>query len=277
MDHGSTTWVTPDGLVAGTSTASSSSVEPDALHADFNAFVAYDSCLTAPYQTHDAYMPAGRNSSGHEPSLPSTSQSTRAPTLGVRPSYGYLQDPASSRFRVEGPVSAYGQAYEQQPNSAPGPPATTYQTDGAAFTSNLPPSLSNNSSTAWPKREHEVTPLYPIPQIQLSNLVPERRLLKTEKVKRPTRKHKSKEEANFQCEFKSCGKSFSRIYNYKYHLETHDEKREYPFPCTVDGCTKKFVRKTDLQRHHQSVHMKERNRECDYCGRLFARKDTLRR
>jgi len=60
-------------------------------------------------------------------------------------------------------------------------------------------------------------------------------------------------------------------------METHDAAREYPFPCPLENCTKKFVRKTDLQRHHQSVHMKQRNHRCDYCSRFFARKDTLRR
>ncbi|KAK3946237.1 hypothetical protein QBC46DRAFT_2870 [Diplogelasinospora grovesii] len=95
--------------------------------------------------------------------------------------------------------------------------------------------------------------------------------------RRAPRRLTTKEEANFQCEVKGCGKLFSRSYNFKAHMETHDEKREYPFPCSVADCNKKFVRKTDLQRHHQSVHMKERNHKCDYCGRLFARKDTLRR
>jgi len=60
-------------------------------------------------------------------------------------------------------------------------------------------------------------------------------------------------------------------------METHDASREYPFPCPLKDCNKKFVRKTDLQRHHQSVHMKQRNHRCDYCSRYFARKDTLRR
>lgn len=97
------------------------------------------------------------------------------------------------------------------------------------------------------------------------------------KPKRHIRKHTTQEEANFQCKVKGCGKYFSRSYNFKSHMETHDDKRPYPFPCEEPNCTKKFVRKTDLQRHHQSVHTKERNHKCDYCGRLFARKDTLRR
>jgi hypothetical protein len=94
---------------------------------------------------------------------------------------------------------------------------------------------------------------------------------------RQPRKMTSKEDANFQCHVKGCGKLFGRSYNYKAHMETHDATREYPFVCMEKDCTKKFVRKTDLQRHHQSVHMKQRNFRCDYCSRLFARKDTLRR
>lgn len=91
------------------------------------------------------------------------------------------------------------------------------------------------------------------------------------------RKLTTKEDANFQCHVKGCGKLFGRSYNFKAHMETHDAGREYPFPCPMNDCNKKFVRKTDLQRHHQSVHMKQRNHRCDYCSRYFARKDTLRR
>jgi len=94
---------------------------------------------------------------------------------------------------------------------------------------------------------------------------------------RGVRKLTTKEDANFQCTVKGCGKLFGRSYNYKAHMETHDASREYPFPCPLKDCNKKFVRKTDLQRHHQSVHMKQRNHRCDYCSRYFARKDTLRR
>ncbi|TVY47345.1 Transcription factor [Lachnellula occidentalis] len=94
---------------------------------------------------------------------------------------------------------------------------------------------------------------------------------------RQPRKLTTKEDANFQCHVKGCGKLFGRSYNFKAHMETHDTSREYPFPCPLKDCNKKFVRKTDLQRHHQSVHMKQRNHRCDYCSRYFARKDTLRR
>ncbi|ROT34943.1 hypothetical protein SODALDRAFT_321039 [Sodiomyces alkalinus F11] len=95
--------------------------------------------------------------------------------------------------------------------------------------------------------------------------------------KRSPRRLTTLEEANFQCEVPGCGKLFNRNYNFKAHMETHDKNREYPFPCQVEGCRKKFVRRTDLQRHHSSIHAKEKNHKCDYCGRPFARKDTLRR
>jgi uncharacterized Zn-finger protein len=94
---------------------------------------------------------------------------------------------------------------------------------------------------------------------------------------RTPRKMTTRDEANYQCKAKGCGKLFSRSYNFKAHMETHDSSRVYPFPCPLPDCNKKFVRKTDLQRHHQSVHMKERNFRCDFCSRYFARKDTLRR
>ena len=94
---------------------------------------------------------------------------------------------------------------------------------------------------------------------------------------RMPRKMTTREDANYQCKVKGCGKLFSRSYNFKAHMETHDASRSYPFPCPLSECNKKFVRKTDLQRHHQSVHMKERNFQCNFCSRYFARKDTLRR
>jgi hypothetical protein len=109
------------------------------------------------------------------------------------------------------------------------------------------------------------------------NFSEQRKSLSSATRTRTPRKMTTREDANFQCRVKGCGKLFSRSYNYKAHMETHDASRIYPFPCPLSECNKKFVRKTDLQRHHQSVHMKERNYQCDFCSRNFARKDTLRR
>ncbi|EPE07803.1 epithelial zinc-finger ezf protein [Ophiostoma piceae UAMH 11346] len=140
--------------------------------------------------------------------------------------------------------------------------------------------LPVESASVWQNSAPGTEPLYSAPSGSHGQQTPS---LASDQQQRGTRPRKqprrltTREEANFQCEVRGCGKLFSRSYNYKAHMETHDEGREYPFPCQVPDCDRKFVRKTDLQRHHQSVHVKERNHKCDYCGRLFARKDTLRR
>ncbi|KAI5846044.1 hypothetical protein BZA05DRAFT_341702 [Tricharina praecox] len=82
-------------------------------------------------------------------------------------------------------------------------------------------------------------------------------------------------EATWTCE--KCGKHFSRIWNYNAHLETHNPDRPRPHTCPYQDCGKAFVRKTDLTRHTQCVHAKDKKFQCDLCGNTFARKDTLRR
>lgn len=62
-------------------------------------------------------------------------------------------------------------------------------------------------------------------------------------------------EATHKC--RVCGKLFKRSYNWKSHMETHNPERKYPHPCTAMVgnalCTKRFQRKTDLDRHYDSV------------------------
>ena len=69
------------------------------------------------------------------------------------------------------------------------------------------------------------------------------------------RQRTTPEEATHEC--RVCGKLFKRSYNWKSHLETHNPERKYPHPCTAmvgsTPCTKKFQRKTDLDRHYDSV------------------------
>lgn len=93
------------------------------------------------------------------------------------------------------------------------------------------------------------------------------------------RQRTTPEEATHEC--RVCGKLFKRSYNWKSHMETHNPERKYPHPCTAMVgnalCTKKFQRKTDLDRHYDSVHLKARNHRCNLCGNRFARRDTLRR
>lgn len=82
-------------------------------------------------------------------------------------------------------------------------------------------------------------------------------------------------EANFRCA--QCGKHFSRVWNYTAHLDTHDPNRARPHVCTARGCGKAFVRRTDLARHTQCVHARDKRFCCPLCHSKFARKDTLRR
>ncbi|KAG8527518.1 uncharacterized protein KY384_007670 [Bacidia gigantensis] len=93
------------------------------------------------------------------------------------------------------------------------------------------------------------------------------------------RQRTTPEEATHEC--RVCGKLFKRSYNWKSHMETHNPDRKYPHPCTADvngqRCSKKFQRKTDLDRHYDSVHLKAKNHCCNLCGNRFARRDTLRR
>jgi uncharacterized Zn-finger protein len=168
-----------------------------------------------------------------------------------------------------------------------------------ASTSPYPGSLEatfyqgEHSPMGWPKVDYTTTTQdlpsissLPIPPYDRRSESQEERASRVHAQRRGTsniartrqpRKLTTKEDANFQCHVKGCGKLFGRSYNFKAHMETHDASREYPFPCPLKDCNKKFVRKTDLQRHHQSVHMKQRNHRCDFCSRYFARKDTLRR
>lgn len=274
MSHPS--WVTPDQMVAPPVTGTSSSTVPHMMSPDYHSFPPYDASIPPSYSGHDGYLPPSNHSFSHPPPPPSTSGPSRMPPLPPRSSYGYLQDPTAQRVRMDS-TGTYYSPFERPSYSASTPASAPYSSEGPPYASNLSSDLSDTSMPPWPKQDYETSPGYGNPQASGSDLGLDRRSSKTNRTRRPSRKHTTKEEANFQCEVKGCGKFFSRSYNYKSHLETHDEKREYPFPCPIDGCTKKFVRKTDLQRHHQSVHMKERNHKCDYCGRLFARKDTLRR
>ena len=71
------------------------------------------------------------------------------------------------------------------------------------------------------------------------------------------RQRTTPEEATHECQV--CGKLFKRSYNWKSHMETHNPERKYPHPCTAMAgntpCTKKFQRKTDLDRHFDSVRL----------------------
>ncbi|KAI1845428.1 hypothetical protein JX265_005289 [Neoarthrinium moseri] len=260
---------------------------PNILSGDYNTFANYDPALSAPYTTHDIYS----SIHAHAPAVSLDSQSlsrtlSHSSDLSSRPSYTTYShcDSPQPHVKMEG-ASEY-----PDPSDVPRYPsphlgtALPVEVGGYSSAASSSGYLSDAPSSSWPKSEYG--PLEPDAfgtgsNMAAPSLIQGRQPYKIrgphhQRTKQP-RRLTTKEEANYQCEVKGCGKLFSRSYNYKAHLETHDENREYPFPCAVSGCSKKFVRKTDLQRHHQSVHMKEKNHRCDFCSRLFARKDTLRR
>ncbi|KAK4115616.1 hypothetical protein N656DRAFT_388507 [Canariomyces notabilis] len=254
---------------------SSASGMPNILSSEYDTFGNYS-------YTHDVYH---AHSASHAPSIhastpPPTGSAPRSSPAPSRTSIPYTPAPSvpgslTPRLKMEG-SSEYSQCMDGHYPS-PRSVQTSFASDSGAYASTSGGYLSDSGSTTWHKPEFqpvEPEPFYPQPSAYLHDA---RRQYRITRPRRAPRRLTTKEEANFQCEVKGCGKLFSRSYNFKAHMETHDEKREYPFPCPVNDCNKKFVRKTDLQRHHQSVHMRERNHKCDYCGRMFARKDTLRR
>lgn len=276
--------------------ASSASPMPSIISSDYDSFGSY------PY-SHDVYQTP--HSGHHTPSLqtstPPPTGTSRSPIPSSRLSFAssagsYLPGAPTPRIKME--PADYGQNAELSHYPSPRSVHTSYPSDaGGAYTSNSGGYLSDDGSSSWhePDSNHfypgassssslaaaaflqqqdSSRRSYPQQQQQQHRIAP---APQAQRPRRAQRRLTTKEEANFQCEVKGCGKLFSRSYNFKAHMETHDDKREYPFPCTVGDCAKKFVRKTDLQRHHQSVHMRERNHKCDFCSRLFARKDTLRR
>ncbi|KAI2642011.1 hypothetical protein GGS21DRAFT_286292 [Xylaria nigripes] len=275
-------------------TTSAEWVEPTAIHgvpslgahgmmsSDY-VYANYEPAMHAPYN-HDPYSAHLSHPSALSSYAPThlTSLPSRSPDPTSRPPLPYHNTSPMPRIKLE-----HGHDYSSSSELSQYPsPQSTHGliAEPSSYSSRGGSSgyLSDATSGTWAKSEFasmEADAYYA--HGSPSSLASEARQQQprggSRATRRPARKLTSKEEANYQCEVEGCGKLFSRSYNYKAHLETHDKKREYPFECGVAECRKRFVRKTDLQRHIQSVHVKEKNHKCDYCGRLFARKDTLRR
>lgn len=90
-----------------------------------------------------------------------------------------------------------------------------------------------------------------------------------------SRKQADNSNSAFHCVL--CGKRFARSYNHKQHMETHNINRDKPHVCHYMDCQRPFVRKTDLDRHMNSVHFKRKDYFCTRCNAPYARKDTCTR
>lgn len=294
------TWTGHPVTAAASPAASTASSMPHIISSEYDHFANYEqSCLPTSYASVGPY---GRPTA-HSPAFmhtppPSTADHSgrESSSFSHRGSFGFHPEQTGSKTDMGENLTYNAVSHFSPP---PRPLASRFSTNaqlyiGAEFTS-----TGQAPSPAPTQLQHPQPhlPSAPLPT-QISSQASNPRLVsnstsqqesklrhpthewtrfKQPRKNRPIRKHTTKEDAHFQCQVKGCGKYFSRSYNFKSHMETHDDRREYPFPCTITNCSKKFVRKTDLQRHHQSVHTKERNHRCDFCGRMFARKDTLRR
>lgn len=266
------------------------------LSAEYDPFAPYHNSIASSY-THDIYsahtaevavLPVSPVPSGNTSQRSSFSS---APASEIFTQAGSIHS-YTPRIKMEEHHSEYATSNESVMMSSPQISHTLLSTANP-YPGSLDANYYNDqASLGWSKVEYTTSqdlpsistlPIPPYGRRSESNdrssgkALDRRRGPSTIARTRGVRKLTTKEDANFQCNVKGCGKLFGRSYNYKAHMETHDASREYPFPCPLKDCNKKFVRKTDLQRHHQSVHMKQRNHRCDYCSRYFARKDTLRR
>jgi Zinc finger, C2H2 type len=89
------------------------------------------------------------------------------------------------------------------------------------------------------------------------------------------RRNSANNERRYVCS--GCGRSFDKKYNLREHEKKHDLSRVSPHVCPEPGCGKRLGRRTDVNRHVQSVHEKAKRFACPKCQKRFDRKDTLSR
>ena len=194
----------------------------------------------------------GSNLQSHRGSISSYASSDgseSAYTPRVKPEDSGEWYPANEHVlqRTQAPMSAYA------PNTATLPSQTEdlYRSQPShAEDLYRPPQSewSKNDTTGYISELHASSDVR-LPRFDMQPIIPSDQRVKKK------RQRTTPEEATHEC--RVCGKLFKRSYNWKSHMETHNPERKYPHPCTAmigdAPCTKKFQRKTDLDRHHDSV------------------------
>lgn len=195
--------------------------------------------------------PPGTNLQSHRSSVSSSYSSSEASFHG-NPDVMYTRE-----VKVEEPSEwCPSPANEQVLQRSLTTQGLTPYSNGVSPVSAPSEDLYRTTASEWPRSE---TVGYPI---ELHNTEEGRRatfdgapvLPSLTRIKKK-RQRTTPEEATHECQV--CGKLFKRSYNWKSHMETHNPERKYPHPCTAMvgniPCTKKFQRKTDLDRHYDSV------------------------
>lgn len=231
-----------------------SSQPPDIFTAAYNVFSDYNAASTtampdAPglsYYHHqtpsDSHLASHRSSvsSPYSPSesfSPNGSDFLPTPTVKVEDSSEWLYSAGHEQSHDRPVITQAHSPYSQ--GMSPMSPPVEYPCRGDSWSRPYPP--------AYPVGLHDASDARPVHVIPSGpGLDPPRKT---------TRKPTTAEEATHEC--RVCGKLFKRSYNYKSHMETHNPQRKYPHPCTAmvgnTRCVKKFQRKTDLDRHVDSV------------------------
>ena len=198
--------------------------------------------------------PPSSNIQSHRGSVSSyapSDGSDRAYTPRARPDdAGDWYAPAASEHVLHRTSTHASMPYTASPNTLPSQTEDLYrqqQTQEDLYRSHAA-DWSKGDTAAYLTDIH-ASPDGRVPRFEINSLLPSVGRIKKK------RQRTTPEEATHDC--KVCGKLFKRSYNWKSHMETHNPDRKYPHPCTAmigeQPCSKKFQRKTDLDRHYDSV------------------------
>lgn len=195
------------------------------------------------------------------------------PNFNVMPSQTYIDNSMSGEYGNAGSSSTFSFAAPNNASLLPNYPLVEQSMLGGLPSGYSTPPNFYDSEGAWPFDSSGKE----IQSSSNSALPSQPQSIRSSSRERAQGSGQTNPEANYDCPVDGCNKTFNRSYNFRAHMETHSANRVYPFDCPIENCDKRFRRKTDLQRHHLSVHEKQRDHQCEFCGRFFSRKDTLRR